>query len=62
MMGLGLVVPTQFENLLREGHHPMTLPLALTDDGFKCLLFLGIAPLLIGLLRNRKRKKEGPRA
>ncbi len=62
LMLLGIVVPTQLAKLLTSGHS-MTLPLALAVDGFKAGFFLGLALLIIGLLRNRKSKKdEGPRA
>jgi hypothetical protein len=63
LMGLGIIVPNQLEGLLRTGHHQITLPLALTIDGFKVGFFLGLAALIIGLLRNRKSKRdEGPSA
>lgn len=62
MLALGIVVPNLLEVRFGTGH-PMTLPLALAIDGFKIGFFLGLALLIIGLLRNRKSKKdEGPRA
>ena len=61
MIASGIVVPNLLEVRLGTGH-PMTLPLALAIDGFKIGFFLGLASLIIGLMRNRKSMKESPRA
>ena len=61
MMALGIVVPNLLEVNFGTGH-PMTLPLALAIDGLKIGFFPGVALLIIGLMRNRKSKKEIPRA
>ena len=39
---------------------PMILPLALLIDGFRLGFFVGIALLIIGLLRQRKAKRNTP--
>ena len=56
LMALGILAPTQLAKLLSDGR-PMTLALALTIDGLKAGFFLGLALLVIGILRNRKRKR-----
>jgi len=62
-MAVGIFVPTQLAKLFTEGNGAMSLPVALTADGLRVGFFLGLAALVIGLLRNRKAKKEeGPHA
>ncbi len=57
---LGFGGPILLTNLL--GAADETFFFALAIDGFRLLFLLGIALLIIGLLRNWKtRKDEGPR-
>jgi hypothetical protein len=53
LLGVGLPVILQ---RLGEGAG-MSLPLALAIDGSRLGFFVGLALLIVGLLRNRKQKK-----
>jgi hypothetical protein len=56
LMLLGLTVSILEERLPQR---PMTLPLALAIDGLKAGFFVGLALLVVGLLRNRRGDKSG---